>query len=143
VSLVVLECRVHEGQWRARDTAVIEEEFRREFVNRLVGPDRQLGERLLKARMLLRQATESYRRGRFLPATGMTLGAIREEPSVLWSPLTGPGILALWLKTLAGLVAGPRLFTGARDLWRQLRRARRCEVVANVRVLERSARTDR
>jgi glycosyltransferase involved in cell wall biosynthesis len=143
VSQVVLECRVHGAQWRARDTAVIEEEFRREFVNRLVGHDRQLGERLLKVRMLLALAMEDYRRGRFLPATGLILEAVREEPSVLWSPLTGPGILALWLKTLAGLVVGPRVFAGVRNSWRRLRRARRHEVVANARVLERSARIDR
>lgn len=140
VPSVVLENRAHDGQWRPRDTAVIEEEFRREFVDRLVGPDRQLGERLLRARVLLKQATDDYQKGKFLMAAGLILGAVREEPPVLLSPLTGPGTLALWLKAVAGLMAGRRVFARAKSLRRVVRRARGCEIATSVAIVDRSAR---
>jgi Glycosyl transferase family 2 len=140
---VVLENRAHRGQWRPPDTAATEEEFRRKFVGRLLGSRRQLGERLLVARALLKEAATAYQARRFVQTARLLNRAARTTPEAIWSPLIGPGVLALWLKALIGVVVGGRVFASARVIRNKVRRARASDVVGTVRVVDRSARLER
>jgi glycosyltransferase involved in cell wall biosynthesis len=118
---VVLENRVHSGQWRPADTARTEEDFRRDFVRRLTGARRELGERLLLARGFLERASEAYAGQRFLDTARSLARGVRVTPQILWSPLVGPRLLALWLRAVAGMALGGKLFRLARALRRSVR----------------------
>ena len=135
---VVLENRTHAGQWLPRDIAATEDEFRRQFVSRLTGSRRELGERLLVARILLKEADEAYKERRFLQTARLLTRGAQRTPEILWSPLVCPGLLALWLRALTGVVIGERVFAVARAIRRAVRRARGSEVVPNVQVIDRS-----
>lgn len=135
VPSVVLENRAHAGQWRPGVTAAIEEQLRLGYVEHLVGPDRQLAMRLLSGRTRLKKATEDYHKSQFISAARLVLAAIREESSILWSPLTGPAILALLARALAGVLAGRRLFAWTRRLNQSLRQRRRREVGLSLKIL--------
>ncbi len=143
VPWVVLEYRTHDGQWYHQDTAVTEDEFRRGFVRRLAGSERQLGERLLIARGFLKEAAEAYQARRFLQTACLLKKATLTTPEVLCSPLVGPGLLALGLKALIGAGVGGSVFTAAKAFRSTLRRVRGSEVVSRVRVVDRSARLER
>jgi hypothetical protein len=121
VPRVVLENRVHPGQWRPHDTAATENDFRQRFVDRLTGARRELGERLLLAQGFLERASEAYAGQRF-PDTARSLArGVRVTPQILSSPLVGPRLLALWLRAVAGMAIGGKLFRLARALRRSVR----------------------
>lgn len=143
VPTVVLENRAHAGQWRARDTIAVEDAFRRAFVNSLDGSKRQTGERLLRARMLLRKAAEAYQDRDFSRTSRCLWTAARTAPEVFASPLLGPGLAGLWGKSLLGSVIGRNVFQSAKALRDFLRRWRREEVKIEARSVEGSARIPR
>ena len=120
---VVFEWRLHGGQWRPRDTEVVEDRNRRRFVDGLSGRERELGARVLRARELLVLAEEHHTRREFGRSFLLTAGAARTVPVFLVSPLTGHAFRRLLAASLVGAVIGRRGFVALRHAKRLGQRA--------------------
>ncbi len=122
---LVLENRKHPAQWGPRDVAMMEDEFRRSFAEKLVGRDAHLAARILKARVLSKVAAEAYALGDYRRAVAYYIGATSTSPGLLTSPLTGPGLAGSLFKALIGLVLRRRGVRVAKRLkalgWQMLR----------------------
>ncbi|MGH2820255.1 MAG: glycosyltransferase family 2 protein [Actinomycetota bacterium] len=123
---VTLENRFHPGQWRPEDVPALNEGLRRESLSRLSPPERSRAERVLQARELRRAGGKAYRAERFREALSAYLGALREHPRLLTSPLWGPHMLAGVGKSALGLLGSRKLLRGLRTskqlLWTRLGR---------------------
>lgn len=101
---LVLEYRIHRGQWRPRNLAHMMTVVREQAVSRTEGSERALGEQVLRARSLAQQANGHYRRAEAGRALRLYYQAIRLRPSLLRSPITRPAIVVPMMKCLAGNV---------------------------------------
>ena len=99
---LVLEYRIHRGQWRPRNLAHMMTVVREQAVSRTEGSDRALGEQVLRARSLAQQANGHYRRAEAGRALRLYYQAIRLRPSLLRSPITRPTITVPMMKCLVG-----------------------------------------
>jgi Glycosyl transferase family 2 len=140
IPAVVLENRLHQGQWRPLDLREAEEEFRLEFIRRLQGPDRTLAEQVLAARHLEAEASQAYGERRFLTAARLYVSCLREAPTLARSPVLGPKLFALVVKAAVGAVLGPRLFHTGKRLKSGVRHLLRRNPMGSVQMMDVSAK---
>ena len=124
VSAPTLEHRLHGGQWRPRDTAVVEEGFRRGFVAGLEGAEHELASRLLVAGERLRSADEAYAARNFLRALALYAGGARSAPPLLVSPLLRRSLVRVLARAAIGAIVGRRAAGTLRAASRTARRLR-------------------
>jgi len=113
---VVLETRIHPGQWKSREGRRLHEQWLESYVDSLPPRQRILGRRTLGVAGLLESAALEYRDFRHRQALSLYLRALRSEPRILWSPLLRHRVLPLVAKSAIGVVAGRNLMVRARDM---------------------------
>ena len=123
IPATVLEYRTHPGQWRPYDAGVVEDLIHQRFVDDLSGTAQKRAMRRRQAHELLGAAGLAYGEGRYRVALTHSLHAVKAEPKVLLSPLTGPPLVGLIGKAFGGSVLGPRLSSSLRATVRRARRA--------------------
>jgi hypothetical protein len=99
---VVLRYRIHSGQWIPQDFPRLMTEIREKAVARVAGRERETGDRILRARRLMRSAGEYERREERLNALRLYLAAIPAALRLLRSPLTRPMVLRPIVWCIAG-----------------------------------------
>lgn len=115
VPRVVLEYRVHGGQWRPSDALSVEDEQRARVLNDATPNERSLTARLIDARLLHRLASAQHGQGAFRLAIFNYLRAIRAAPQLLCSPVTGPTLARNLSKAIVGTVLHRRLIETAKQ----------------------------
>lgn len=131
---VVLEYRVHAGQWRPTNLDEIMTRARQEAVEALRGEERARGERLLVARRLAEEAMEQFLEARAWRAFLGYLRVLRRAPELLWSPLSRPKIL----RPMSRCLVGSRGIRLGRHLLRRIDRRRGRELDFSVRAHRRA-----
>ncbi len=104
---IVLLYRVHSGQVWSRNKEQVVEEIRSQAVASLKGPDRDLAERVLRARASALPAWQKLGRADALRSLLIYLEALRATPGLIRSPLTRP-VLIEALKKFVGASTGIR-----------------------------------
>jgi len=82
-SAVVLDHRLHPAQWRPLDVRGIEEEITRRHLETLPQADRDVGERIVRARRIFDRSSEAWQEGRPRSAFVIALG-FRATPARIW-----------------------------------------------------------
>ncbi|MCS7313000.1 MAG: glycosyltransferase family 2 protein [Acidobacteria bacterium] len=82
------------------------EEFRHDFVMKLQGPERSLGERLLQARALWGEAVQAYQEGRPVAALSRYGRMYRCAPELFRSPILGPQLRLFLTKIVVSCILG-------------------------------------
>lgn len=121
---IVLEKRTHSGQWRAREARQIHEQWMRELIDSWPPEDSALAVRLIKVNRMLNDARIAYGNLESRKALSLYWQAFRLAPSVLRSPLLGPGVALGTVKSLTGAITGRMGIVAARRLKRAVQRAR-------------------
>lgn len=96
---IVLQYRVHSGQWRPRALNQMMDQVRQQAVARLQGRERQRAERLFQARALAQTAFERYGH---VEAFILYLKSLRLAPGLLRSPLARPLVVTPLMRMLVG-----------------------------------------
>lgn len=122
VPFVVLENRLHSGQWRPPDVQHIHEAIRSRHIAHLDEKARHRAQMIARAHSALAGATAAYAEGRYSPALAGYREAFWTVPRLLFSPMTGPGLLTGMTKALAGVIVGSTAMGLARSCIRSLRR---------------------
>ena len=99
---IVLNYRVHSGQWRPPDLEAIVTRAREKAVALTEGEQRRSGEETLAVRSVFQRAYEHFLAARAWSALGLYLEATWRMPSLLTSPLTRPMILHPMSRCLFG-----------------------------------------
>lgn len=116
VPSVVLEVRLHAGQWRVSDWHDVELAYRSAFVDSLQEHERQHGRTMLRLFEQTAAASDLYRRGAFGEALRECGRMARSAPRAWLSPLCGPGLRRLTLKSAVGALVGRRAMQRVRAL---------------------------
>jgi glycosyltransferase involved in cell wall biosynthesis len=125
VPYAVLEYRVHSGQWRPIDVAIIEEQIRLEFISKLSGAARWQGERLVAARKEWRRADSHFALAEYGPALAGYVRALKLAPGlILLSGATNTALVSQMTKATAGVILGRRASGLARRLLKLARHLR-------------------
>ena len=107
VPRTVLNARVHENQYRPQNAAEMHDELRRSYVATLSGADRRIAQRVLASRDRWQAGLERSGAGRFADATKEFVGAVRQCPELLRSPVVGPALVSRILQTVGWSALGP------------------------------------
>lgn len=125
---VVLDKRTHGGQWRAVEIREIQERWVRAHIDTLPSRERERALRLTRTYRLLNDARIAYANFESRKAISLYWQAVRQNPSLLQSPLLRPVIAVGAAKSCAGVVTGRRGRQAARRVKRSLGRILRRDV---------------
>jgi glycosyltransferase involved in cell wall biosynthesis len=102
---VVLEYRIHSGQWTSRvdpdDLRRVRGAIFKEFIDRLPSPERRRAERVRESARWFERATVHYARGNYRAALADHFRVCSAAPALCLSPITGPLLLQGLLRSLA------------------------------------------
>jgi len=101
---LVLQYRVHEGQWRPPRLWKLMTKVRERSLKKVEGEERRLAERILQAREERKLAAKHAQQNELTKALRAYMKAARCAPSLLRSPLTRPLLLEPMLKCLSQLL---------------------------------------
>lgn len=99
---LVLEYRVHSGQWRTRKLWQLMTKIRKRAIKKLEGERRKQAERIMQAREHFRAGENHYAKGETARALAAYLKTVRLMPGALRSPVTRMMIVPPILKCLIG-----------------------------------------
>ena len=101
---IILEYRLHPGQWKPPDIQRIREEIFEAFIQSLPVPEQPRGRRIRACARWSARADAAFAAHRWAGAFGCYLRAISTAPSLALSPLVGPPFLWGAKKALLSLV---------------------------------------
>ncbi len=131
VPTTVTYYRYHAGQVDAAVQKLsidLAAEVRAQFVAGLVGPDREVGEQILRSRPMFDDGLAAYGAAEWRQASSAFISMFRAAPCLARSPILGPWLLGLLAKSLgAAALPGP-----VHRVVRQHRTARRLRKLAAI-----------
>jgi glycosyltransferase involved in cell wall biosynthesis len=103
---IVLDYRIHDGQYRPPDIVDLRERVFREFIERLPTRERPQARRIRESARWSQDADREYARGNYGAALAGYLKACGAAPALSFSPLTGPPLTRQIRRSVRRLLPG-------------------------------------